>query len=89
MQGKIEGKKRRGWQRMRWLDRITDSMDMNLGKLQESGILQCMGLQRVSWGCDLVDEQQQSQTLKSYKDNMNKTIYKPFNSVNKKCKSLK
>ena len=74
---------------MRWLDRITDSMDMNLGKLQESGILQCMGLQRVSWGCDLVAEQQQSQTLKSYKDNMNKTIYKPFNSVNKKCKSLK
>ena len=89
MLGKIECKRRRGWQRMRWLDRITDSMDMNLGKLQESGILQCMGLQRVSWGCDLVAEQQQSQTLKSYKDNMNKTIYKPFNSVNKKCKSLK
>ena len=28
--GKIEGKRRRGWQRMRWLDSITDSMDMNL-----------------------------------------------------------
>ena len=32
---KIEGKRRRGWQRMRWLDRITDSKDMSLNKLQE------------------------------------------------------
>ena len=33
--GKTEGKRRRGWQRMRWLESITDSMDMNLSQLQE------------------------------------------------------
>ena len=35
MLGKIEGKRRRGWQRMRWLDSVTDSMDMKLSKPQE------------------------------------------------------
>ena len=50
---KTEGRKRRGQQRKKWLDSITDSMDMNLSKVQEvvkdrkPGVLQSMGLQRV------------------------------------------
>ena len=59
--GKIKGRRRRGQQRMRWLDSITDAVNMNLGKLQgmvmtgRPGMLQSMGLQGV--GHDLVTGQ--------------------------------
>ena len=53
MLGKIEGRRRRGRQRMRWLDGITDSMDMGLSRLQE--LVACYS----SWGCKELDMTEQ------------------------------
>ena len=61
MLGKIEGRRRRGWKRLKWLNDITESMDMGLGKPRswwwtgKPGVLQSMGSQRVGhdWATEL------------------------------------
>ena len=79
--GKIEGRKRREWQSMRWLDGISDSMDMSCAnsrrwwRTRKPGIVQSMGLQRV--GHSLATEQQTT-TGSSFYKNKQRLILKGF-----------
>ena len=58
MLGKIEGRRRRGWQRIRWLDGITNSMDMGLGELREL-VMNREACRADSWDCKELDTTKQ------------------------------
>ena len=75
MLGGIEGKRRRGWQRMRWLDGITDSMDVRLGELQE------LVMDREAWRA-VIHGVTKSQTRLSDWSELNSTLKSPVVQYN-------
>ena len=75
MLGKIEGRRRRGWQMMRWLDGITDAMDMGLCRLSE------LVMDREAW-CAAVHGAAKSQTRLSDRTELNRSVATNFYNEN-------